>query len=88
MMGIFLLNRLSTQNMIVTMMKNEENLQVNSLTWFIVQLRKKAGKNVGLGKWNYIRSHTMRKYFNSTLLNAGANSFFTEFLMRYKLDDT
>ncbi len=51
-------------------------------------IAEKAGKNVGFGKWNYIRSHTMRKYFNSSLLNAGADSFFTEFLMGHKLNDT
>lgn len=37
---------------------------------------------------NLIRSHTMRKYFNSTLLNAGCDSFHTEFWMGHALDDT
>jgi hypothetical protein len=49
---------------------------------------EKAGKNTGLNKWNYIRAHSVRKYFNSALLNAGADSFFSEFLMGHKLDQT
>ncbi len=49
---------------------------------------EKAGKNTGLNQWNYIGAHAVRKYFNSALLNAGADSFFTEFLMGHKLDQT
>lgn len=47
-----------------------------------------SGKNTTAGNWNLIRSHNMRKYFNSALLNAGADSFFVEFLMGHELDAT
>jgi integrase len=48
----------------------------------------KARKSTPKGDWNLIRSHNMRKYFNSTLLNAGADSFHVEFWMGHTLDDT
>ncbi|MEN6290436.1 MAG: tyrosine-type recombinase/integrase [Methanobacterium sp.] len=49
---------------------------------------EKAQKNTPLGDWNLIRSHNVRKYFNSTLLNAGCDSFHVEFLMGHTLDAT
>jgi integrase len=51
-------------------------------------LSEKAQKNTVRGNWNIIRSYNMRKYFNSALLNAGADIFFTEFLMGHTLDPT
>ncbi|NOQ48449.1 tyrosine-type recombinase/integrase [Methanococcoides sp.] len=35
-----------------------------------------------------IRSHNMRKYFNTTLLNAGADIFFVDYLMGHKISGT
>lgn len=51
-------------------------------------ISEKAQKNTLAGDWNLIRSHNMRKYFNSALLNAGADSFHVEFFMGHTLDDT
>ena len=51
-------------------------------------MSEKAQKNTPAGDWNLIRSHNMRKYFNSALLNAGADSFHVEFFMGHTLDDT
>ena len=51
-------------------------------------LSEKAQKNATKGNWNLIRSHNMRKFFNSALLNAGADSFFVEFCMGHTLDST
>lgn len=51
-------------------------------------ISEKAQKNTPAGDWNLIRSHNMRKYFNSALLNVGADSFFVEFTMGHTLDDT
>ena len=51
-------------------------------------ISEKARKNSKTGVYNYIRSHTMRKYFNSALLNAGCDSFSVEFWMGHALDDT
>lgn len=70
--------------------KNEE---IRKYTHFALSktyrtLSEKAGKATPLGSWGLIRSHTMRKYYNSTMLNAGADSFFVEFTMGHTLDDT
>ena len=51
-------------------------------------LARAAGKGTETGEWQYIRSHNMRKFFNSTLLNEGADSFMVEFLMGHKIDKT
>ena len=46
-----------------------------------------AGKAAPFGTWSIIRSHNMRKYFNSTLLNNGADSFIVNFWMGHIQDD-
>jgi integrase len=51
-------------------------------------ISEKAQKNTLKGDWNLIRSHNMRKFFNSAMLNAGADSFFVEYCMGHTLDDT
>lgn len=51
-------------------------------------LAESAQKTTPLGTWSIIRSHNMRKFFNSALLNAGADSFIVNFLMGHTLDDT
>jgi integrase len=70
--------------------RNEEIRKLNSTV--IIKLYRKlsedVGKNTPSGDWNLIRSHTMRKFFCSAMLNAGADSFFIEFLMAHTLDST
>jgi len=71
----------------------DQNEEIRKITGELINqiyrsVVEKAGKNAGLNKWNYIRSHTMRKYFNSALLNAGADSFFVEFTMGHMLNQT
>ena len=51
-------------------------------------ISENAQKNTPKGDWNLIRAHNIRKYFNSTMLNAGADSFHVEFFMGHTLDDT
>jgi integrase len=63
-------------------------LQTWSLMKLYRRLSEKAQKNTPRGDWNLIRSHNMRKFFNSALLNAGADSFFVEYTMGHTLDDT
>jgi integrase len=48
----------------------------------------KAQKNTPEGCWNIIRSHNMRKFFNSTLKNSGADHDFVEYCMGHRLSDT
>jgi integrase len=70
--------------------KDDELRRYEELSFLKVYrtISEKAQKNTPKGDWNLIRSHNVRKYFNSALLNAGADSFFTEFLMGHTLDDT
>lgn len=58
-----------------------------ALEYMYRQISEKARKNTANG-YNFIRSHTMRKYFNSCLLNAGCDSFHTEFWMGHQLSET
>ncbi|WP_292390448.1 tyrosine-type recombinase/integrase [Methanosarcina sp. UBA5] len=50
------------------------------------RISEDAQKNTEKGNWNIIRSHNLRKWFNSRLLNAGAELFFVDFLMGHKID--
>lgn len=52
------------------------------------ELCEKANKVSGRGKRNLIRSHNMRKFFNSALLANGADIFTTNYLMGHTLDGT
>lgn len=52
------------------------------------RLSESSQKNSEFGVWNKVRSHNIRKYFNSALLNAGADSFFVNYLMGHTLDAT
>ena len=63
-------------------------LQESTITKIYRIISEKAQKNTPTGQWNLIRSHNIRKYFNSALLNAGVDSFFVEYCMGHTLDDT
>lgn len=67
---------------------NLRKLDQDSFMKVYRNMSEKAQKNTPTGDWNLIRSHNMRKYFNSALLNAGADSFHVEFFMGHTLDDT
>jgi len=63
-------------------------LTTNAVMKMYREISAKAQKNTPGGCWNLIRSHNMRKYFNSALLNAGADFFFVDYCMGHTLDDT
>ena len=63
-------------------------LNENTIIKIYRAISEKAQKNKKAKVWNVIRSHNMRKFFNSALLNASADSFFVEFVMGHTLDDT
>lgn len=48
----------------------------------------KAQKNTKLGQFNYIRSHNLRKVFNSRMLNSGCDYFHIEEYMGHALPGT
>ncbi len=52
------------------------------------ELAKKVGLESKKGQWQLVRAHNLRKFFNSTLLNNGAEFFLTEFWMGHKLGGT
>jgi len=66
----------------------ERQLTKNIIMKMYSAISEKACKNSPDGNWNIIRSHNMRRYFNSALLNAGCDSFHVEFFMGHKLDET
>jgi len=51
-------------------------------------ISRKAGKFAPCGEWNKIRSHNIRKMFNSALVNAGCDNFYVEYWMGHTLNDT
>jgi len=51
-------------------------------------ISEKISKSTGKGDFNLVRSHTMRKYFDSALLNAGCDFFHVEYFMGHKLPAT
>ena len=69
---------------------NEElrKLRPETIQKIYSELNVKANKASPKGKRNLIRSHNMRKFFNSTLLANGADIFITDFMMGHKIDAT
>src|ERR1035437_374480 len=70
--------------------KNDELRKFEDITLKMLYqiLSEKSQKNTPKSDWNLIRSHNIRKWFNSAMLNAGADSFHVEFFMGHTLDDT
>lgn len=52
------------------------------------RLNEEAQKSSTHGEYNLIRSHNMRRFFNTTLLAEHASIFFVDFLLGHKLDAT
>lgn len=52
------------------------------------ELNERARTSSPYGKRNLVRSHNLRKFFNSTLLANHAELYFTDFLMGHKIDGT
>jgi integrase len=53
-----------------------------------IALAESANLSTPHGEWGLVRSHNVRKVFNSTLLNNGADSFRVDFWMGHTQDDT
>ncbi|WP_406661322.1 site-specific integrase [Methanolobus sp. ZRKC3] len=67
---------------------NDRKLLSEGIITMYQRLSAAAGKQTKKGHWNLIRAHNMRKVFNSTLLNAGADIFFVDYLMGHTLSET
>lgn len=70
--------------------KNEElrKLRPETIQKIYSELAEKANKASPKGKRSIIRSHNMRKFFNSTLLANGSDIFTTDYMMGHKIDKT
>ncbi|MBE0428186.1 MAG: tyrosine-type recombinase/integrase [Nitrospirae bacterium] len=66
--------------------EKERRLTPEGLMDMFRELAKKAGLDTEKGQWQIVRAHNLRKFFNSQLLNNGADIFFTDFLMGHKID--
>lgn len=86
--GYLFIGRLIPPEFLKTNNEELRKIEVRSLLKIYRTISEKARKNTPKGDWNLIRSHNMRKYFNSAMLNAGADSFHVEFFMGHTLDDT
>ncbi len=67
---------------------NERALDLESLVKLYRGISTKARKNTPIGTWNYIRSHTTRKFFNSSLYNAGCQAWAVEYFMGHSMNTT
>ena len=67
---------------------NERWFQDKGLVQLYYKLSEKAKKNTAKGRWNLIRSHIMRSYFDSVLKGNGCDSFHVEFWLGHKMDNT
>ncbi len=69
-----------------TLVENERKLNAQGLMDMFRELAKKTGLDTEKGQWQVVRAHNLRKFFNSALLNNGADIFFTDYLMGHKID--
>jgi integrase len=84
---LFILRQLD-DNYLENHNEEERKLSGNVVQKIFRAVSAKAKRDTKKGTYNTIRSHNMRKYFNSVLLNAGADSFFVEYTMGHQLDGT
>ncbi len=71
--------------------KNKEDLRKLSKRAIISiyqRLNEEAQTSSESGEYNINRSHNMRRFFNTTLLNESASIFFVDFLLGHQLDAT
>jgi integrase len=77
-----------SKNFLTTKNEKQRQLTLAIMMKIYRTISEKAGKNTNNGNWNIIRSHNMRRYFNSVLRNNGCDSFHTEHFMGHKLVET
>lgn len=63
-------------------------IKENSLLQIYFNISEKAQKSTSKGHWNLIRSHNIRKFFNTTLKSAGCDNFHVEFWMGHQIDSS
>jgi len=69
-----------------TLNEKDRRLNAQGLMDMFRELAKKTGLDTDKWVWQMVRAHNLRKFFNSALLNNGADIFFTDYLMGHKID--
>ncbi len=71
-----------------TLDDEDRRFKTSGLMEMFRETAKRMGMESDKGQWQYFRAHNLRKFFNSTLLNNGADIFFTDYLMGHVIDQT
>ncbi len=69
-----------------TLDEKDRKLNTQGLMDLFRELAKKTGLDTAFGVWQIARAHNLRKFFNSALLNNGADIFFTDYIMGHQID--
>jgi integrase len=90
--GYLFVSRYVSDNYLTTKKEKEKEesrkLAEKSIIAIYQRLNEEANKSSPLGEYNLIRTHNMRRFFNSSLLAAKASIFFVDFLLGHQLDAT
>lgn len=90
--GYLFVNRYVSPGYLTAKSKKEaeeiRKLETKNIQQIYRELNEKARKSSPLGKRNLVRSHNLRKFFNSTMLANGASIFTVDFLMGHQIDST
>jgi len=71
-----------------TLNEEERKVSTAALMQMFGDTARRMGMESDKGQWQYFRAHNLRKFFNSTLLNNGADIFITDYLMGHMIDPT
>ncbi len=71
-----------------TLSEKDRKLNASGLMDMFRETAKKAGLDTNKGQWQICRAHNLRKFFDSALLNNGADSFFVEYLMGHTISES
>jgi site-specific recombinase XerD len=86
--GYLFIRRIIDPEYLITKDEELRKLSTEAILKLYSDLAEKANKASPKGKRNIIRSHNMRKFFNSTLLANGADIFTTDYMLGHKLSGT
>jgi integrase len=78
----------SPQSYLETYNEEMRKLTANGIMDSMRRIAIKCGKETAKDCWGQIRAHQFRKFFNSALLNGGADIFTVEYLMGHTIDET
>jgi integrase len=90
--GYLFINRVISDEYLTTK-KEKDKEKLRKLTPVAImgiyrRLNEEAGKSAPNGEYNLVRSHNFRRFFNSALLNAGAQQFVVDYFLGHTLDST